>query len=81
MYEALCCVSVVSACADVLVCALLDSVARYYCMCGFMAPVCSLCGCMSLLVLMMTLWCLEFELRPALVHFLRSLAQDLWLVG
>ena len=51
--------SVVSECADVVVCAVVDSVVRYPTMCGSMAPLCSLSGCNSLGVLLRTLWCME----------------------
>ena len=39
---------VVSECADVVLCAVVDSLVRYPIMCGSMAPLCSLSGCISL---------------------------------
>ena len=81
MYEEMCCVCVVSECADVVLCAVVDSIVRYPIMCGSMAPLCSLSGCMSLGVLLRTLWCMECYLRPVLVHFLDKLAQNLVVVG
>ena len=67
--------------AQMFLCAVVDSVVEYRIMCGSMAPLCSLSGCISLGVLLRTLWCMECYLRPVLVHFLDKLAQNLVVVG
>ena len=72
---------VVSECADVFFCVVVESIVEYRIMCGYMAPLCSLSGGVSLVVLLRTLWCMECYLRPVLVHFIDKLAQDLLLVG
>ena len=59
MYEEMCCVCVVSEGADVVLCAVVDSIVRYRIVCGSMAPLCSMSGCISLGVLLRTLWCME----------------------
>ena len=76
----MCCVCAVSECADVLLCAVVDSIVRYPKMCGSMPPLCSLSGCISLEVLLRTLWSMECQLHPVLVHFIDKLALDLLLV-
>ena len=80
MYEEMCCVCVASEC-EMFLCAVVDIIVRYPIMCGSMAPLCSLSGCISLGVLLRTLWCMECYLRPVLVHFLDKLAQNLVVVG
>ena len=70
-----------SECADVVLGALVDRIVRYPIICRSMAPLCSLSGCISLGVLLRTLWCMECYLRPVLLHFLDKLAQNLVVVG
>ena len=72
---------VVSECADVVLCAVVDGVVRYRIMSGSMESFCSQSGCISLGVLLRTLWCMECYLRLVVLLFLDKLAQNLVVVG